>query len=288
MNLEVAAGGALAGLGCALVAGQLLPARPSLRAAIARLETTAQGSAEPPAIRARIGAQVARSAPWLPVPSADLRLLDEDTTAWLAAKVIAGVVGVALVPVLAALAGLAGHPVGWTLPAGGALLLGAVFFFVPDLVTRMNAAEKRTDFRDALTSYIDLVVLQRGAGAAPTEALEAAATAGDGWAFARIAAALDQARKVGIPPWHGLAELAADTGVHELADLADIASAAGEEGTKILDTLAARAASMRAEALAAAKEKAGARSTTMALPVALLAIGFVLLLVFPAFYRLFG
>jgi len=56
----------------------------------------------------------------------------------------------------------------------------------------------------------------------------------------------------------------------------------------ILQTLAARAESMRAEALAATKAKAGARSTTMVVPIALLGAGFLLLLIFPIVYRTFG
>ena len=62
---------------------------------------------------------------------------------------------------------------------------------------------------------------------------------------------------------------------------------AGQEGARILETLAARAASMRAEALAADRARAGSRSTTMAIPIALLAAGFLLLLVFPIVYRTF-
>ena len=168
------------------------------------------------------------------------------------------------------------------------LALGIGLFFAPDLVTRVNAAERRADFRHALTSYLDLVALQRGAGAGPTEALEAAAQIGGGWAFARIEGALDASRKAGRPPWEGLAALAAETGVVELADLADIAEVAGHEGARILQTLAARAESMRAEALAAARAKAGARSTTMVVPIALLGAGFLLLLIFPIVYRTFG
>ena len=45
---------------------------------------------------------------------------------------------------------------------------------------------------------------------------------------------------------------------------------------------------MRAEALSATKAKAGARSTTMVVPIALLAAGFLLLLTFPIVYRTFG
>ena len=94
------------------------------------------------------------------------------------------------------------------IPAVASVALGVGLFFAPDLVVRVNAAEKRTDFRHALTSYLDLVALERGAGAAPTEALEAAAQIGGGWAFARIAAALAAARKASRPPWEGLADLA--------------------------------------------------------------------------------
>src|SRR5450755_3984014 len=132
---------------------------------------------------------------------------------------------------------LAGGHLPWALPAVVSLALGAAMFFAPDLVTRVNAAEKRADFRHALTSYLDLVALERGAGAAPTEALEAAAGLGGGWAFERIGAALDGARRSGQPPWAGLATLAEQTGTPELADLADIAGVAGQEGARIIDTL---------------------------------------------------
>jgi hypothetical protein len=52
-----------------------------------------------------------------------------------------------------------------------------------------------------------------------------------------------------------------------------------------METLAARAESMRAEALAADRARAGARSTTMVVPIALLGAGFLLLLIFPVLYR---
>jgi hypothetical protein len=45
---------------------------------------------------------------------------------------------------------------------------------------------------------------------------------------------------------------------------------------------------MRAEALAADRARAGARSTTMVVPIALLAAGFLLLLIFPVVYRTLG
>jgi Flp pilus assembly protein TadB len=289
MNAWVIVAGVLSGLGLWLAVAEVFPAAPRLSAAIARLDGSQPASSDASILRPRqLALGLAAAAPWLPVPTADLRLLGQKTGDWLLSKFAFGLIGLALAPVLSVMLELAGRSLPWTVPAGGSLILGAALFFTPDLVTRINAAEKRADFRHALASYLDLVALERGAGAAPTEALEAAADVGRGWAFERIAAALDRARRAGLPPWEGLAGLAAETGVAELADLAEIAGVAGQEGARILDTLAARAESMRAEALAASKAKAGARSTTMVLPIAMLAGGFLVLLIFPDFYRLFG
>jgi Flp pilus assembly protein TadB len=290
MNLWVIVAGLLSGLGVWLAVRELVPSGPSLQAAVERLEAdrAAAGRQDERSSLRELARGLRTAAPWLPVPTADLRLLGQETDEWFASKLGLGLAGLALLPVVGALYVLAGRNLPWTVPVAGSLAVGAALFFAPDLVTRVNAAERRRDFRHALTSYLDLVALERGAGAAPTEALEAAARVGGGWAFERIAAALDEARKATRPPWEALSHLAAETGVQELADLAEIAAIAGNDGARILDTLGARAESMRAEALAATKAQAGARSTTMVLPIAMLAGGFLVLLIYPDFYRLFG
>ncbi len=287
MNLMAAASGAMAGLGAFALASELMPAPARLDAALARIDGAARaGEGGPPArsAAARLGAAL----PWLPVPAADLALLGQDRERWLAGKVACGLAGLGILPVVTALLALAGRRPPLAVPAVASAALGLALFLAPDLVTRASAARRRADFRHALTSYLDLVALERGAGAGPTEALEAAAQVGEGWAFARIAGALASVRQAGRPPWAGLADLARRTGVGELADLADLAEVAGQEGARIVQTLAARADSMRAEALAAAKARAGARSTTMVIPIALLGAGFLLLLIFPVVYRTFG
>ena len=292
MNLWVTAAGILVGAGIFLIVRELVPAPARLQAALARLDLgapdpggTAQPSARPVGkLSARIAAELA----WMPVPATDLALLGKDRESWIASKVACGLIGLAAPLSLAALVSLADPALSWSVPVFVAIICGAGLFFAPDLVTRVNAAERRAAFRQALTSYLDLVSLERGAGAGPTEALEAAAEVGDGWAFRRISGALDAARRSGAPPWTALARLATETGIVELADVADIAEVAGQEGARILDTLAARAASMRAEALAAERGRAGARSTTMVIPIALLGAGFLLLLIFPVVYRTFG
>jgi len=259
-----------------------------LRAALRRLDSTGGRAVDQAPFRVRLGRHISEIAPWLPAPTADLRLLGKDQADWLASKVGLAAVGLAVAPSLSACAALGGRSLPWTIPVGGMLALGALMSFVPDLMVRMNAKQRRADFRHALASYLDLVTLERGAGAAPTEALEAAAQVGGGWAFRRIDAALEQARMASQPPWFGLARLANELGVGELGDLAEIAEVAGMDGARILETLAARAESMRIQALAATRAQAGARSTTMVLPISLLAAGFLVLLIFPDFYRLFA
>jgi hypothetical protein len=287
MSLWVIAAGVLGGLGIFLVVRELIPAPDRLDAALARLDSSpAPGRGA--SVSLRLARQISAELPWLPTPSADLALLGQDRDTWIASKITCGVLGLAVPPVLVELMALGGVGVAWQVPALASLACGVALFFAPDLVTKVNAAERRSDFRHALTSYLDLVALERGAGAGPTEALEAAAEIGGGWAFGRIALALDAARRAGDAPWTALARLARETGVSELADLADIAEVAGHEGAKILDTLAARAASMRAQAQAAERARAGARSTTMVIPIALLGVGFLVLLIFPVLDRTFG
>lgn len=287
MNPLVVLAGVLAGLGVFIVASQLVPGGPRLDVALARIHSAGARDAELPAVQSALR-RLTLAAPWLPMPSADLALLGKDREQWLVSKLACGALGLVLVPMVTVALAMEGIRLPWTVPAIVSLALGVGLFFAPDLVTRVNAAEKRTDFRHALTSYLDLVALERGAGAGPTEALEAAAQLGGGWAFERIAAALDASRKASRPPWEGLAALAAQTGVTELGDLAEIAEVAGHEGARILQTLAARAESMRNESLASTQAKAGSRSTTMVVPIALLGMGFLLLLIFPVVYRAFG
>jgi pilus assembly protein TadC len=287
MSPWVIVAGVLGGLGIFLVVREIIPASARLDAALARLDSAA-APGPGASLRLRLSRHIAAELAWLPVPSADLALLGQDRDVWIASKITCGLLGLALPPVLVELMTLGGVGVAWQVPAIVSVACGAALFFAPDLVTRLNAAERRADFRHALTSYLDLVALERGAGAGPTESLEAAAEIGGGWAFARIAAALDAARRAGEAPWTALARLARQTGVSELADLADIAEVAGHEGARILDTLAARAASMRAQAQAAERARAGARSTTMVIPIALLGAGFLILLIFPVLDRTFG
>ncbi len=201
MNLWVIAAGVLAGLGVFALVRELLPGAVRLDAALRRLDPAAGwmgapvslGFADYPAAAPadgqegdavrRIGGQLAALAPWLPVPATDLALLGRDRESWLASKLGFGLAGLAIIPLAAVALALNGARIPVALPAFASVLLGVGMFFLPDLSVRLAARGRRADFRHALASYLDLVSLERGAGAGPTEALEAAAEIGAGWAF---------------------------------------------------------------------------------------------------------
>jgi pilus assembly protein TadC len=108
------------------------------------------------------------------------------------------------------------------------------------------------------------------------------------WTFRRLALALDPARRAGGSAWDELTRLSVKIGVVELADLAAIAQLAGTRGASILDTLMAKAQSLRDAELSASVSAARSRTETMTVPMALSVLGFLLLLGFPAFARMTG
>ncbi len=99
---------------------------------------------------------------------------------------------------------------------------------------------------------------------------------------------MEQARLAGTPPWETLAAVAGEIGVDDLADLADILAAAGDDGAAVYDALTAKAASLRSRQLAAAKAAANTASEKLTLPGVLLCFGFLLLVCYPGIARVLG
>jgi len=91
----------------------------------------------------------------------------------------------------------------------------------------------------------------------------------------------------GEQPWDALRRLGARLGVEELRALADIVSTAAD-GAAVFDTLLAEARNLHHAELAAQQAEANATSERLIQPIALLAIGFVLLLLVPPLLRLFN
>ncbi|MGP4027318.1 type II secretion system F family protein [Actinomadura sp. 3N407] len=290
MSPLVFLGGALAGLGVFMIVQEFRPAPLRLEAALDQLDSTEPAMRQRPtgaaeAVGHWLTQHVARPA-GLPMPHRDLSLLGQAPERFMFNKLCCLLLGLALpsLPTMAAMAG--GMSVPFVIPAGAALLTGPALFFAPDAAVRVDAGKRRAEFRRALTSFLDFVALERAAGAHPNQALESAATVSDSWVFRRIRAVLDRARRAQEPPWQGLADLGEEVAVDELTDIAETAQLAGNEGARILDTLMAKAESMRHQDLAEARSSANANTTTMVIPVALLGLGFLLLLAFPVLYRM--
>lgn len=105
-------------------------------------------------------------------------------------------------------------------------------------------------------------------------------------AVSEAAQVLEHARRAGEQPWRGLADLGRRVGIPELTELADIAEDAGSEGTQVLSTLLAKAQSMRTTALTDARARANSRTSEMPIAIGISIFGFLVLVCFPAVYRI--
>jgi tight adherence protein C len=175
------------------------------------------------------------------------------------------------------------------LPVSTPVIIALVGIIVGGLLPTAQAASRATvrrrDFRHVVGSFLDLVALNLSGGRGVPEALNSAASVSDGWAMVRLRDCLQVARLQGITPWMALGELGAETGVAELRDLSAALELVADDGAKVRQSLAARAASLRRRELADAEGRAQARSQSMLVAQMLLAIGFLIFLIYPAITR---
>ena len=150
------------------------------------------------------------------------------------------------------------------------------------------ASERRRHVRVVLGSFVDLVVLSLAGGVGVDGALHAASQVTPDWAARRIASALATARDGGSPPWAALGSLGVELGVPELEELATTVQLAGTEGARIRQSLSARGASLRRHEQAEAESSANAMTERLFLPGALLLLGFLLFIGYPAVHRILG
>jgi tight adherence protein C len=211
--------GAGVGAGLWLVLRGLFPPRPSLAQALAQLKRMPEPAAvlSPEAeggIAARLGRPVAdvlgrTKAGWL-LPGKvrqDLAVLGRSAERHLAEKVTLAVVDLLFAPAIAVLLALGGTHVPLVVPLWVSLVFMAAGFFLPDLGVHADATRRRRDFRHALSSFLDLVVVALAGGGGVETALADAAGVGSGWAFAYLRRALDQARLARQTPWAALGRL---------------------------------------------------------------------------------
>ncbi|MDG4764473.1 type II secretion system F family protein [Solwaraspora sp. WMMD406] len=218
----------------------------------------------------------------------DLATVDKPVEVHLVEQSTAAVFGLLLPPAVASLLALAGVGTGVTMPAAASLLLGAAGFLAPELSVRSEAAKHRTAFRDALSSFLDLVVISLASGAGVDQALDDAAKVGSGSAYTELRYALAEARLARVPPWDILAALGRRVAVAELQQLAATIGLAGTEGAKVRASLRSRAVALRARQLTDAEGEANAATERMALPIVALFAGFLIFLGYPAMAAVLG
>lgn len=275
--------GAGVGVGIALLIAGLRPPPPQLERTLAELHRPRQPGTT--------AAPRQRTLPWptaVQARDSDLELAGRTGQRHAARKLTAALALGALPATATLLAALGGVRVGPVVPVIATAALAAVGFIVPDAELRTVARERREEFVHALSSFLDITAVLLAGGAGTETALYAAATLGDSWPQQQLRAALDRCRLTGQTPWEVFADLGDRLEVAELSQLATSLQLAGEQGARVRLTLVARAQALRASQLASVEARAHAVTEQMSVPVALLAVAFMLFVGFPAVWVVVG
>ena len=291
------AAGAVAGLGLFLLIFALVPRRASLARQVAAFDAEHRSTRRAREERERqfgrwlgrlLAAFCAEQGWEFPSLRANLSIIGKSFENYLATKVLLGLFGFLLAPLLLLLLTLAGFHVPFVIPLWLGLALGGAFFFLPDLEVRQQAEARRRDFRHAIGAFLDLVSMNLSGGRGVPEALLTASEIGSGWALWRLRDALANARITGQTPWQALGALGAEVRVEELRDLAAALSLVADDGAKVRESLTARAASLRRRELADLEGQAGEKSQSMLVAQMLLCAGFLIFLTYPVVGVLLG
>ncbi|MGH9080725.1 MAG: type II secretion system F family protein [Acidimicrobiales bacterium] len=299
MSLALAVG-ALVGVGCIGMVRGLTPARPTLGSIAATLDR--RPAAGVPAdggtgLSARSAARallrlVSRSAltkgRWSSL--APSLAITGDSPELVASKMLvmggAGLLTPPFLWLVGQVAGVTAVPIG--IPIAVTLVTLPVGFVLPVVGLIRRAEERRHHVRVVVGSFVDLVVLNLAGGMGIESALFTAAQVSSDWAAQRISRSLMMARESGQSSWVVLSQLGGEIGVPELVELSATLQLAGTEGSRIRQSLSARAVALRRHEQADAESAANTTTERLFLPGALLLVGFLLFVGYPAFSRILG
>ncbi len=279
------------GGGLALIARGLVPAARPLRTLSAELtapRTRVGGYRANDDTRARWARLVARvTGAQSPRLAADLSVLGRSSSRHTLDKI--GYAGVFLAMVVVAIALLPVTGVGVPLlPATvGAVGFAACGWFYPDVEVRSKARAARRSWAEALAVYVDIVGISLAGGAGVEDALSVAARSGSGRRFVELDDALRTSVTRRQKLWLALDELGERSDIPALRELAAAVDLAAESGSRIRETLLAKAGAMRVRQLTEAEADAQKASETMGVAPALMAIAGVVLIGYPAVARFF-
>ena len=277
--------GALVGFGLWLIVLAVVPNRDSLSAVIARLHRTAPLTADNP--HGLGGRLVARFGPERftrsPQRRADLAVLDRPVEVYAAHLAVGTLIGAAIPLVTAAIVRAFGISLGIIVPAWAVLIGAAIGVALVVVNVKEEAETERQALRHQLGAYLDVLAMLLTAAEADEQALGLAAQAGDGRLFRGLQRAYRDASIAGQPLLTGMRRLGVDWGLDELVEIADAGSLAASDGAAVRRTLTAKARAMRSAQLSAEETDARLRTNKLGLPQILLALGFLVLIMYPAF-----
>lgn len=286
MTLAVAAG---MGVGAALwlLVSGFAPSPVPLDKALARLGQPGPERVTAGSFDARLGSWLRRLGPIdraIELVRPDLRILHRDPDEQAAEIAAYALVGLLWAPVVTAGMWLLGVKLPVLVPGWLSVVGAAAAMVLSVRHVRAKAAEARAAFTHALSAWCDVVSMTVSAGLELHGAVFAAAARGDGPAFLEIRAALDRGFLVGEQPWDSLSRLGRELGVNDLVEVAATLALAGDEGASVADTLASKARSIRERLIADIERRAAGATERMAVPGAMVLIGFLWLLAFPALH----
>lgn len=278
-------------LGLLLLLREWIPTQPDLAQATSRLSPSNLQLVRRPNTEQRtsswyekLALALHRRTPHIPgvTPDrADLELLGVSTAHLMTRKLLGALVGLVIPVVLTAALTALGLGIHIVIPAAVGLFFALLGWLLPDSQLREKAADRRSEFVRAALAYLQLVAIQRMAGAGPHQAMLRSAEVSDAWTFRRIRLELARAEWSKTPGWDALADLGDQIKVPQLSDIGDIMRVAGETSAGVSDTLLARATALRDQLLSEAHSKANAATTTMAAPGALLLVVMLMAVAYP-------
>jgi Flp pilus assembly protein TadB len=281
--------GAGLGLGLSVLLHGLVPARPSLAAAIAALHQP-----PPPRLvgRQRLLALLAAPLRQVGLPTArtraDLTICDRDAHQYLAGQLGLALLGLLAPPATVAALNVMGARLGFTAPLWLGLALAAGGFVVADISLHEEAEDRRLLMRHTLAALLDVIPPALAAGAGVEQALTNAASIADGWAAERIRGALATARITRAPLWQPLRQLGEATAVVQLEQLAGTLQLAAGEGTRIREALIQRGEALSERLTAEMEARSEAATERMSIPLMALTSVFLLFLIYPALAAIKG
>ena len=282
--------GALVGLGGWFLVRAFAAPAPSLQRDLVELHRPRWPTTDMPSTAGeRFRRELLRvAAPTIAALRADLELTERDEDRFVLERCLAAAAFTAIPVLFTAVVAVGSITVAPLVVVIAAIGLGVIGFFVPVVLLRSEARQRRRDARTALGAYLDVVTIMLAGGKGPTSALAEAADAGDGWFFTRLRRAMDSAASSGTPAWDEIARLGERLELPDLYEFAMSITLAGTAGAGVRETLLAKAETVRVKALAEAEAEANHDSELLVIPTVALLVAFVLLLGFPAAYQIIG